>query len=696
MDFKFSPDGKLLTYLRTGEDDRQRMDLWRVDLHDGLHRQWLDARALEDGHSKTTDLTAAERAERERRRQFSHGITAATWHADGERLLIPIDGRAVLVDPDRTEEAQWIGTLGTRQSGFQLSPQGRYVSYVRDGDLYIWDLAAAIERRLTHDGVETISNGLPDFLAAEEMHRFEGHWWSADERHLLFCRVDESEIEVSYRLEMEADGAHTIAQRYPYAGRPNPNTELHLYHLHEDAASLLWRSTEGEPYLARVLPVDDGILIQVQDRLQQRLSLRHRHWHEDTWQEIHAQTSDTWINLTDDLRQLPDGRLLWSTEVAGTRSLMLLDAQGASTELTGPTHVNRIVAADDEQAWVSGWDEDPQQNHLYVIPFDQTTSQAQRITHDTGWHDVTMSPDNSCFVDRFSAPEVPYRVDVVDTAGSDARTVQSGGIDSDHPYFAYLGSHAEPMFGSVTAADGQPLYYRLTPPAAVNGTHATIVYVYGGPGPQKARRDWGTLLVQMFAQQGFGVLELDNRGTGNRGARFEAPIYRRLGGVEVEDQVAGLAALDEVAWADRRRVGVFGHSYGGYMTLMCLCRTATHFAAGVAVAPVCDWLLYDTHYTERYMGLPDDNPDGYRQANVLTHLQHLQAPLLLMHGMADDNVLFTHSTKIMGRLQELGKPFELMTYPGAKHSMQERDVSIHRFDMILSFFARTLNQAPPD
>ena len=163
-----------------------------------------------------------------------------------------------------------------------------------------------------------------------------------------------------------------------------------------------------------------------------------------------------------------------------------------------------------------------------------------------------------------------------------------------------------------------------------------------------------------------------------------------LGRVEMVDQIKGLAALEGHAWADLSRVGVFGHSYGGYMSLMCLAHASEHFSAGVAVAPVSDWQLYDTHYTERYLGLPTDNVDGYAQSNVVPHLPMLHTPLLLMHGMADDNVLFTHSTLIMSELQKLGTPFELMTYPGAKHSMQEREVSLHRFNMILDFFQRHL------
>jgi dipeptidyl-peptidase-4 len=163
-----------------------------------------------------------------------------------------------------------------------------------------------------------------------------------------------------------------------------------------------------------------------------------------------------------------------------------------------------------------------------------------------------------------------------------------------------------------------------------------------------------------------------------------------MGNPEVEDQVLGLSVLANTAWADLSRVGIFGHSYGGFMTLMSMCTAADHFKAGVAAAPVSDWAIYDTHYTERYMGLPEDNADGYRDGNVLTHLDKLTGPLLLIHGMADDNVLFTHSTMLMSELQKRNKPFELMTYPGAKHSMQETHVSVHRFNLILDFFNRNL------
>ena len=214
--------------------------------------------------------------------------------------------------------------------------------------------------------------------------------------------------------------------------------------------------------------------------------------------------------------------------------------------------------------------------------------------------------------------------------------------------------------------------------------------VYGGPGVQTVRQEWPPLTVQLFAQNGFGVFQLDNRGSTNRAKAFEDPIFGHLGDIEVADQIAGVDHLKSLDWVDPERIGVFGHSYGGYMVLMCLAKAPSVFAAGVSVAPVTDWRLYDTHYTERYLATPESNPDGYRSSAVFEHLEGLRRPLLLMHGMADDNVLFTHTTRLMKTLQDRGVTFELMTYPGAKHSMQEPSVATHRYHAILDFFERTL------
>ena len=427
--------------------------------------------------------------------------------------------------------------------------------------------------------------------------------------------------------------------------------------------------------------------MKTQDRLQQTLSLKQYRFADDRWQELYRETSETWINLTDDLRQLTNGDLLFSSEDQGQRQALILQSDGARRRLTGPAHINQILSSNQQVVTATGWDESPIENHLFEISLDG--SGYRQLTVGAGVHDIVMHGDQSMFIDRYTDETLPMRITVEELDPASSQTVYEETIGDGHRYAAYAKHHVTASFGSIEAA-GQTLHYRLTPPAQINGQHPTIVYVYGGPGAQKVRRDWGSVLVQLFAQRGYGVLELDNRGSTNRGSAFEAGLYKRMGSIEVDDQVLGTQILHNAAWADPERIGVFGHSYGGYMTLMCLAKAGHCFKAGVAVAPVADWRLYDSHYTERFMGLPADNEEAYENSSVIPHLVNLERPLLLMHGMADDNVLFTHSTMLMSELQTLGKSFELMTYPGAKHSMQEVHVSIHRFNTLLDFFDREL------
>lgn len=684
--FAFSPDGSLLTYLQVSSDDRERMDLWCYDFADSRQRCLLDARSIAVVTSDVASMTSAERAERERRRQFAFGITQYAWHPKRMLLLVPVDGQAYIVDVSGGEpEWRCLTPNGTRQVGFTFSTLGDHVSYVRDGDLYCVDVAGASERRLTHDAGPSLTNGLPDFLAAEEMHRFAGHWWTSDDRAIAYCKVDDSGVDVSYRMEIDADGTRTVEQRYPYAGGPVPQVALHHLELETGEDRAMWQTSAQAPYLARVHSTASGLVIQTQDRLQQSLTVQR--FEDDEWRVIYRDQSPTWVNLTDDLRVVDEAVIFTTEDRGGRRAVRWLD--GTLHELAGPAHINKVLHANNEALLASGWSESPLENHLFRIHLDG--SGHEQLTQQPGWHDVTVDQHGARYVDRLTSDDLPMRISLGQLAAAGPQTeLFAEEIDADHPYAPFLDGHAHAEFGSVAAEDGQPMYYRLTPPRRISGRHPVIVYVYGGPGAQKVRREWGSLLLQLFAEHGFGVLELDNRGTANRGSQFEAPLFRAMGRPEVRDQVKGLEALADVEWADVDRVGVFGHSYGGFMTLMCLTQATEHFKAGVAVAPVCDWRLYDTHYTERYMGLPDADADAYDAGNVLTYLDGLERPLLLMHGMADDNVLFTHSTMLMSALQRLGKPFELMTYPGAKHSMQEKHVSVHRFEMILDFFVRRL------
>ena len=695
---KFSPDGKRLGFLRPAEDDRERLELWLHEIGGVTRRVPV---AL--GEVTVERLADVERAERERRRQFASGVTSWSWHPASDAVLVPHAGAAYLhrLADDDSRRVTPDGTSAAR-----LSPDGKRIAYVRDTDLFVAGIDSDAERRLTNDGGGTVTNGLPEFIAQEEMHRFEGYWWSPDSRTIAFTRVDDAQVPVSHRHEIGADGITVVPQRYPFAGAENAEVRLALCDVVSGTASppeggrpalpraarretpqtqwLDW-AAEADDYLARVQFAPNGALwVQAQSRDQRRLAIRR--YVNGTWHEVAQIRSETWIDLDDNLRCLPDGRALHTAEVDGRMGLHV-DGTPLST---GLARVNKIVGANGDVAWVTGWRDDPTEQHLYRVHLE--TGKATPITHGAAWHDATVHEASGLAAVTKATLGAPASLELVGGADDTAsRTIVPKRDEPPAPALR-LPHHSRAQLGHITGEDGERLHYRLTPPAPfeVGRRYPVVVHVYGGPGVQRVRKELPPLMLQLFAQEGFGVFELDNRGSANRSVAFEKAIHGRLGEVEVADQLRGLDHLRSLPWVDPRRVAVFGHSYGGYMALMCLATAPEAFAAGVAVAPVTDWRLYDTHYTERYLGKPQDNDAAYDASSPLPNVANIRAPLLLMHGMADDNVLFTHSTRLMKALQDAGVPFDLMTYPGAKHSMQEREVAIHRFETILRFLKREL------
>ena len=681
---RVSPDGRYASWLRIAEDDRERLDLWGADLATGRPQPWLKATDLPA--AATAD--AAQRNERERRRLFGHGINRHAWSADDDELLIEASGAGYLLAAG-TRTIRQVTPAGHRYTDIRLSPGGRFISYVSDRSLYHLHLESGIERAVARSGSPTISFGTADFLAQEEMHRFDGHWWGPDDAAIAFTRVDAAPVDPIRRFD--AGGLETVRQRYPFAGAANPAVELGRYDLDSGETSWLDYRDDADDYLARVGFAGRRLILQVQNRAQDRLRIKVVPPQQTQAHLLFEETSGTWINLNDNFTPLGEADYLLTSERDGFNHLYR-HRDGKLEQLTrGAGHIEKVLHADSDRALVSGWFETPVERHAYVVALD--TGEVSQLT-PPGWHEVAASKDGQtlfdCCSDLGNPGEVRSR-----RGNAPFRTLSRTRIDGGHPYYKYLDSHSAPTLGSLEAEDGQTLHYRLTQPRA-DEAHAPdsgfplIVWVYGGPGAQMVRNAWPPLAVQLFSQNGFGVLELDNRGTANRGRAFEEPLFRRLGDAEVRDQATGARHAAGLDWVDGNRIGVFGHSYGGYMTLMCLAKAPEIFRAGVSVAPVTDWRLYDTHYTERYLGHPEDNPAGYEASSVFPWLDDLRGKLLVMHGMADDNVLYAHTMKLQRALQERNTPFELMTYPGSKHALQERDVSIHRFNLILDFFRRNL------
>jgi dipeptidyl-peptidase-4 len=294
-----------------------------------------------------------------------------------------------------------------------------------------------------------------------------------------------------------------------------------------------------------------------------------------------------------------------------------------------------------------------------------------------------------------SSPAQPPQVALIDRDGKRLAWIAENRI-GETPYAPFAGGHVQPRFGTLKAEDGQTLHWQmLVPPGLKPGERAPVFFeVYGGPGVQRVRRGWGSMLHQYLVREGYVVFMLDNRGATSRGTAFEFPIHKALGTVEVADQLQALKWLKEQSFVDPARVAVFGWSYGGYMALRLLTKAPEAFAAGIAGAPVTDWRLYDTHYTERYLGNPavDDGP--YEAAGIVGDAGAIRRPLLLIHGLADDNVVFDHSAKLMAAMQRQGVPFETMVYPGQTHGIREPAIATHLWSGILAFLERSLPLAP--
>ena len=707
---KFSPDGRLVSNLRGRDDDANVYDLWAYDVAAGHHRQLVDSRSL----APTQETLSAEEAARRERQRIAQlrGIVEYHWAPDSRGLLFPLGGDLYHYDLTKpaTGAVRRLTATESYETDAQYSPRGKYVSFIRDQDLYAVEVASGVERRLTSGGGGLISHGVAEFIAQEEMNRNTGYWWSPDERRIAFTRVDESPVAEFERFEVHADGFRVHQQRYPAAGAAN--AELSLAILTLETGAITWLDLGREEfYLARVhwFPEGDRLLVQRQSRDQKRLDLLVYPGAGGDGRLLFSETSATWVELHDDLYFLPRRReLLWASQRTGHNHLYRYDYEGrlkgavtaGDWDVLGESQAPAVRGIDERRGRVyfMATLKTPLERQFYAADLDAGSKRAPvALTSSDGWHDVTMSEDARRYLLGYSDPLQPPQLSLHDAAGARLAWLIENRLDDSHPYAPYRDRHVTPEFGALPAVDGTPLYWQLYKPAGFEPgrRYPAILLVYGGPTVQTVQRRWGerrgNQTAQLFTQRGYVVFALDNRGAGGRGQAFTSALYRRMGGVEVADQLQGVEWLKRLPYVDPARIGVFGWSYGGYMTLLLLMQSPGTFAAGFAGAPVTDWRLYDTHYTERYLGTPQENPEGYRLSGVLPYAGALRDRLLVMHGMADDNVLFTHSTLLMKELVASGRQFETMPYPGSKHAaLSFRETGIHGWKTILDFFDRNL------
>jgi len=708
-DTMWSPDGKLLTYL---DQNAGEPEIWAVDGSSGQRHVLVDARHLRD-----VLLPPASRGQ-----QTGLGRVEPPrylWAPGGQALLFISAKELFWYDLKSTSAKKLLGEAkgkeaasepGSSEAGdiddARISPDGRWVSFVRDHDLWVVSTSGGEPRQLTRGGSEEVRNGELDWVYPEELDLGTAYWWAPDSSKLALLQLDERKVE-KYPLVDELPYAPTVTEeRFPEAGSPNPVARVGVVDV--AGGDVRWMDTGNDPtaLLARVVWLTDSrrLAIERLNRVQNHLDLLFADTGNGKCETVLTEQDKYWIKLsggvfgpdtTSNLHFLADGRrFLWSSERSGFRHLYLYDLAGKQlAQLTrGEWQVDGIAKVDEQaQAiYFTSTKKGPIERQFYRVAL--SGGEPLELTHEHGTHSVSVAPDGKHFLDTYSNAMTPPQQRLYNADGSAVATLEENKVAELEGY------HLQPEeFFTVPGADGTPLDAAMIKPAGFDPTriYPVIVMVYGGPDVQDVRDAWGGstfLWNEMMAQKGFVIFMVDNRGSAGRGRNFETPIYHHFGRVELADQLAGVKWLASQPYVDSTRVGIWGWSFGGYMTCMAMLRGGDVFKAGFAGAPVTDWRRYDTIYTERYMGTPEENPDGYRDSSPVNFAAGLKGKLLVAHATGDDNVHFANSVALGEKLVQAQKYAEFLIYADRGHGISDSAGRIHVFNRVAQFFVENLGK----
>lgn len=684
---RWLPDGERFSFLETrGEGKDARSSLWLEEAATGVRQCLLDGGELPTfGEGK--DAVAPR-------------LTGYQWSPRGDALLLSGGGELFVVSMPGKQVRRLTATPAEEEVA-EFSPDGRRVSFVRDNDLFTLELANGKEARLTEDGSPDRLNGKLDWVYEEELagRKPIGYAWSSDSRWIAFLTFDETKVPQYPIVDRLAVHPTTTQQRYPQPGDPNPAVGLSVVEVEATDGvrarrTHAWSGSDVE-YLPRFgwAKGNGSVWFVVLNRAQTNLQLRRLEVASDQVETLLAMSDPAWLNLPDDPVAVTADTYLWSSEETGYRHIVLVGPGASPRAVTSGTwEVKSLVTKDDPGKWIyfTADEASPLERQLYRARFDRI--ELNRLTRDPGTHSVEMAPGGRYMLDTYSTASQPPVMRVLDTEGRVLRTV----VPVQPPT---LGDYAvgATEFVTVKGRGGTTLYASLLRPADFDPKkrYPVVVYVYGGPHAQVVRNAWAgrtALFHQYLASRGFLVFALDNRGSAARGREFERALLGRLGKVELEDQLAGLEYLKTLPYVDASRIGIWGWSYGGFMTCYALTNAPAVFRAGAAVAPVTDWRLYDSIYTERYLKLPAENPDGYRDSSPVNQAERLSGALLLIHGTGDDNVHWGNTLAFVDRLYRAGKPYDLQVYPNLRHGIEAKMARIQLYQRIADHFLLRLGR----
>ncbi len=695
---EWSPDGKRFGYFHDPTSAKEpATELWTMDAATGKTSVLVGSKLLEA-------LLAPPKQSATQATGLGRVIPQDyEWAPDGNALLFVGDTQLVWLDLKTMSHAPLVqGDAGIEDP--KISPDGKWVSYVQDFNLWIVNVATKEKKALTTGGSEEILKGKLDWLYPEELSSKTAYWWSPDSSQIAYFEMDERPVRKYPIYDMSTDIGAVEITRFPQAGEANPIVRVGVVAVTGGDTRWLDTGADTNVYIARVNWARDGKQIAVQrlNREQTKLDVLLFDAASGSSSTILTDTDKYWINLSDDFHFLADGKqFLWTSERTGYRHIYLYDTTGkllkqitsgewgvTGVEGFGPQSANGLVV-DERNGYVYFLSDKDNAIESQLYRASLRDGSLTQLTHSRGVHLPEIAPDASAYVDTYSDANTPPKQDLDRMDGTRVAILSENNVPQLADYHL-----PRVEFTTVKAEDGTVLHAYMIKPADFDATkkYPVLVSVYGGPDAQNVRDQWSpeNLWSDILTEKGFIIWSLDNRGSTGRGHAFETPVYHHLGKVELDDQLAGIRYLKSLPFVDGARIGIWGWSYGGYMTLTALFHAPDVFKAGVAVAPVTDWKLYDTAYTERYMGLPQANEAGYHESSPAYFAQNLNGKLMVAHGTGDDNVHFANTALLLNHFIDAGKYPKLMIFPGRGHPMSDRPAQLELFNSITQFLLDNL------
>ncbi len=706
LEWIFGPEGRTVASVPA----TTWLDDGTLILHDT--RRPLNERTFEKLNpvtGETRSIVDSSKALADLRRLGEMNVDSLSWplafDGSGKQALYIFQGDVFVLELD-TARFRRLTSTPAEETSASFSPNGRRVAYVRTNNLFFFDLDSNRETQITRDGSETLLNGTLSWVYWEEVfgRRDIGYWWAPDSEGIAYLQSDDSEVDLSYFTDLVPFSPRVIRQRYARAGRANPRVRLGITELGH--AGTTWVQLNDKPfeYIVRAKWLPDGrrLSLETMPRLQTELSLFLADRKTGKATHVLTETNSGWVNMNDDLYFFNDGQhFLWPSErdgymhlyryrMDGTLVNQVTKGKWALASAGGLAFWVRqsIVGVDEKNGWIyfTALEQSSIERHLYRVRPDG--SGFMRISKEPGTHRISMSSDARYFLDRYSDVRTLPSLRLHTSDGAVLKTIAT-------PRSEVLAQYdvQSPELFNIPADDGFPMPAEVLKPKdfRADRKYPVVMFVYGGASAPQVSNAWqgDTLWNQLLLDAGYVVVKVDNRAATGISKELENTVVKRLGVAETPDFVAGARWLKKQSWVDPARVGVWGWSYGGYMTLNLMTRSQ-EFKAGISVAPVVDWRYYDSKWTEGAMRTPQENPAGYESASLIPLAKQLHVHLLIVYGTYDDNVHPYNEMAFIDALITAGKKFDMMAYPMRKHGIADEAATLHLYRLMLDFWKANL------